>query len=259
MFRVIAAALAAITISCCPGSPFAAPTNAVSGEQTLTPADLVPSPVFKLGMPIEELETLLARDFKDWERSETTRSLNNRKDPKLPAYAKAPYLQRIHITRLDQQQGFRRTYSLTLNSPLSGSRLYSVVYNVEALRPFNDLGSLSAVAQYLSAMWGSAHSGSHKGEFARLSYLFDRQGELVRDGDASCAPLYPALVRLDEKTPDEVERVIAMIDATNCGGNKSVHFRLQADGDTIVETTFFNTILAVNPRDVLKRVRYGQP
>ncbi|KQX21006.1 MULTISPECIES: hypothetical protein [Ensifer] len=108
-------------------------------------------------------------------------------------------------------------------------------------------------------MWGSAHRGSHKGEFAPLSYLFDRQGELVRDGGASCAPLYPALVRLDEKTPDEVERVIAMIDATNCGGNKSVHFRLQADGDTVVETTLFNTILAVNPRDVLKRVRYGQP
>ncbi|MBD9496030.1 MULTISPECIES: hypothetical protein [unclassified Ensifer] len=175
-------------------------------------------------MPIEELEALLARDFKGWKRSETTRRLNNRKDPKLPASAKAPYLQRIHITRPDQQQGLRRTYSLTLNSPLSGSRLYSVVYNVEALRPFNDLGSLSAVVQYLSAMWGSAHRGSHKGEFARLSYLFDRQGELVRDGGASCAPLYPTLVRLDEKTPDEVERVIAMIDSTNCGATRACIF-----------------------------------
>ncbi|MGF6255842.1 hypothetical protein [Ensifer sp. LBL] len=259
MLRVIAAGLAAITISSYPRSPAAAPSNAASVERPLMPADLVPSSVFKLGMSIDELEALLARDFKGWERSDTTRSLNNRKDPKLPAYAKAPYLQRIHITQFDQQQGLRRTYSLTLNSPLSGSHLYSVVYNVEALQPFDNLGSLSAVAQYLSVTWGSAHRASHKGEFALLSYLFDRQGELVRDGGASCVPLYPALVRLDEKTPDEVEKVIAMIDATNCGGNKSVHFRLQADGDTIVETTFFNTILSVNPRDVLKRVRYGQP
>ena len=123
MLRVTAAALALVTLSLQFESLAAAPSTSVAEDQSLTPADFVPSSVFKLGMPLAELETLLSRDFQGWERSEATRSLNNRKDPKLLTFAKAPYLQRIHITRVDQQQGIRRTYSLTWKSPLRGSHL----------------------------------------------------------------------------------------------------------------------------------------
>lgn len=259
MLRYIVAALAVVAISLLPGSPAAAPTSVVADGQSVTPADLLPSSVFKLGMPIGELEALLARDFKGWERSETTRSLNNRNDPILPDFAKAPYLQTIQITHLDEREGVRRTYSLALDSPLSGSRLYSVVFELEALGPSNDLGSVITVAPYLYAMWGNAHRGSHKRDRARFTYLFDRQGQLVRDNGASCAPLFTAMVRLDEKTPDEVMKVLAMIDSSGCGSSKDLHLRLRDDGNTITGSRFYNSDVTNNPRDVLKRVRYGQP
>lgn len=259
MLRFIAAALAVVAISLQPGSPAAAPSSMIADRQSVTPADLVPSSVFKLGMPIGELEALLARDFRGWKRSETTRSLNNRKDPKLPTFAKAPYLQTIHITHVDEREGVRRSYSLALASPLSGSRLYSVVLELEALGPSNDLGSVITVAPYLYGMWGDAHRGSHKRDRARFTYLFDWQGQLVRDNGASCAPLFPAMVRLDEKTPDEVIQVLAMVDSSGCGGSKDLHLRLRDDGTTIIGSRFYNSDVTINPRDVLKRVRYGQP
>jgi len=207
-----------------------------------------------LGMSLPELETLLKARYADWSRSETTRALNNRRDVPLSLRAKEVYLQKIEVAKTDEEDGFRVEYSFTLTSPLSGSRVYSIVSTVASLRP---PGSVDFKTWHGSGVtkYGRPHGGKLKKTSARLTYFFDDKDQLVMDGGDQCADIYPALVRLDEKKPHQVRAVVAMLDASPCRFARDDIVRLQ-DG-WITKSTFYHIDLQLNAPDVLLRVRYG--
>ncbi|PAP96077.1 hypothetical protein CIT31_07865 [Mesorhizobium wenxiniae] len=83
-------------------------------------------------MHVEELEDAIRSRYSDWERSERKRPLNNRKGITLSPEAQSAYLQTISISHEDEAQKLTFKYNFVLTSPLTGSRIYSIVYRVEA-------------------------------------------------------------------------------------------------------------------------------
>jgi hypothetical protein len=211
-------------------------------------------------MPIEDLEAVFAQHFSDWDRANRMAKLNRRNDLRLPGPANAKYLHRIEISKFDEERGILRSYSLLLTSPLSGSRLYQVGYAVKAFRPTSDtLGSFKMVSADLFRMWGAHHDLLSTTQRPSLIFYFDRAGKVIDDGATRCRMSFFDQINLDLKSPAAVTNVLATLEGTGCVGSKTLNFRLAGDGNTIVESGFYNIDFEGNARDMLKRVGFGQP
>jgi hypothetical protein len=86
----------------------------------------LPSSEFRLGMSLAELERTIKSNYPVWERLDTKRALNNRKDVPLPPDAKAEYLQSISMAKNTQNAILKHKF--LLRSPLTSSgSVYSIV------------------------------------------------------------------------------------------------------------------------------------
>ncbi|RJT39768.1 hypothetical protein D3227_13265 [Mesorhizobium waimense] len=214
---------------------------------------LLPSSVFSLGMSAPELERVVASRYPDWKRSDRQRAMNNRKDVTLTPAARSPYLQTISISFEDKNLGLMRKYDFGLTSPLSGSRVYSIVYVVQS-----HIGQLISVGDWkdgLHSRWGGEQGGMQSETRARATYFLNAEWQLVENGGEKCAPIYPALVRLDEKPLEAVVDASNLIKTTGCAFSRD-NFVGVANG-AITKSTFYTVDLQRTVADVAKRVIFG--
>ena len=177
---------------------------------------LVPDASFTPGMAVADLERVLNSKYNDWRRSDKERTTNNRKDSKLSADAKDPYLQRISIGWEDHATGVRQRYALALTSSLGSPAVYSVAYEVTFGQQPDGLIPLQAWLEAFDIAWGQPHGGKVSKERTRVTYFFDSSGRLIDRGGDVCGPLFEMFVRLDERTPSEVKKVIDFLEGSKC-------------------------------------------
>jgi ketosteroid isomerase-like protein len=209
--------------------------------------------VFSLGVSVPELEKLIVSRYPDWTRSDQKRALNNRKDVALTPSAQSPYLQAISISYEDKTLGITRTYDFGLTSPLSGSRVHSIVYVVQA-----NIGNLLAIEDWtgeLHSRWGAEHGGMRSKTRARATYFFDAEWRLVENAGDKCAPVYPALYRLDEKPIANVMAAADLLKETGCAFSRDNFVRVR-DG-IVVKSTFYTVDLQLGVDDVARPVVFG--
>lgn len=214
---------------------------------------LLPSSALHVGMHVDELEEAIRSRYSDWERSERKRPLNNRKGISLSPEAQSAYLQTISISHEDEAQKLTFKYNFVLTSPLTGSRIYSIVYRVEA-----DTSALISVGDWANALhsrWGNEHGGIRSDARARATYFFDAEWRLIEDAGNKCAPIYPAFYRLDEKTIDEVTAVSKVLDATGCAFSRDSALAIKEGA--AVQSIFYTVDFRLQVNDVLKRVAFG--
>lgn len=231
----------------------ALPTEADDGNspQALI-GQLLPSSEFRVGMTREELEGKIESRYRDWERSEVQRSLNNRKDVEISSEGRSNYLQRISISRKENDQGPTLRYDFALTSPLSGARVYSIVYAV-ALNA-SSIISVGDWAEGLRRKWGEPY-GRLSDSRARATYFFNQSGDVIgKDGDP-CLPIYPALYRLDEKSVEQVVSVAGVVTSTGCSFTRDSMLAIK--NRAVVQSTFYTADIGLQVRDVLKRVAFG--
>jgi hypothetical protein len=214
---------------------------------------LLPSSEFRLGMPLPELEEIIKSRYPDWERSDRERALNNRKDIPLSPEAQSPYLQTISISHEEKAQNLRLSYNFALTSPLTGGRIYSIVYGVEAKT--SDLISINDWANELHSRWGNEHGGIRSEARARATYFFDAEWRLVENAGNKCTAIYPALYRLDEKSMDQVTAASNLLEATGCTFSRDSMLAIK-DG-AAVQSTFYTIDFRLQVNDVLRRVAFG--
>lgn len=214
---------------------------------------LLPSSAFSLGMSAPELERVIASRYPDWKRSDRQRALNNRKDVTLTPAARSPYLQTISISYEDKKLGLMRKYDFGLTSPLSGSRVHSIVYVVQS-----NIGQLISVEDWkegLHSRWGGEQGGMRSETRARATYFLNADWQLVENGGEKCAPVYHALVRLDEKPIEAAVDASHLIKTTGCAFSRDDFVRV-ANG-AIAKSTFYTIDLQRGVDDVAKRVIFG--
>jgi hypothetical protein len=216
---------------------------------------LVPDPAFRLGMSVDELEKVIQASYPGWKRLERKRALNNRKDPSLPAGAKAPYLQTISILHVDSMQGIGVKYDFVLTSPLSGSRIYSILHSVEALDPAVGLTSITRWATDLQSKWGDRHSGVRTATRERATYFFDDKDVLLDNGAEKCEWTYSAFYRLDEQSIEQVTSVVNLVNSTGCTYVRD-NFVGVTEDDIITNSFFYHIDSQRQAADVLKRVAF---
>lgn len=228
-----------------------------AGSQELGLADLMPSSLFAFGMSVGELEKVIQSRYPTWARSERKRATNNRNDPSLSAKAKTPYLQTLSISHESSAQGIRQSYSFALTSPLSGNRVYSIVYKVEALDGVRGLVPVNTWAAGLFSRWGEKHGGARSETRARATYFFDLDHELIKEGGKICDQIYPSFHRLDEKTIDEVNKLADLVVSTGCAYAKDNIVSL-VDALLISSSIFYSVDFASQAADVQRRVVFGE-
>lgn len=216
---------------------------------------LLPSPIFSHGMRTAELERQIETHFSDWLRTDTQRAMNNRSDIDLLSHAKDTYLQRISISIEDKESGKKNSYSFALTSPLSGGRVYSIVHVVESTDDQNSIISWSDLVKNMHSKWGIRHSGNWSDDRARFTYVFGADGRKLENAMERCGEVYPSMVRLDEKTEQQVVTVSEYLLSNDCGYSKDFIFVL--DSNKISKSAFYNVDFQLQVSDVLKRVVYG--
>ncbi|MCO5152586.1 MULTISPECIES: hypothetical protein [unclassified Shinella] len=214
---------------------------------------LLPSSNFSLGMSVQELEEVLAAHYPDWVRSERMRAVNNRKDVSLAPAARSSYLQTIYIYLEDKHLRLYRRYTFVLTSPLSDSRVYSIVYVVQSSA--EPLITIEDWKDGLRSRWDGAHGGKQTNDEARATYFFDANWQLVENGGEKCAPIYPTLFRLDEKPLEIVVDASDLVDSTSCA--RSRDSRVAMTNGAIAKSTFYTVDHRRSVDDIAKRVVFG--
>ncbi|MER8403770.1 hypothetical protein [Mesorhizobium sp. M0185] len=232
-------------------SEFEKPSSTLPAQQAIE--RLLPNSVLRVGMPRQELEEVIRSRYPDWERSEKKRALNNRKDMSLSLEARSAYLQTISISHEEKEQNLIFRYRFALTSPLTGSHVYSIVYGVESNT--SNLISIDDWANGLHSRWGDEHGGTRSDAKARATYFFDTEWRLVENAGNKCAPIYPALYRLDEKTVGAIAAVSSLLDATGCTFSRDSILEIKEGA--VVQSTFYTVDFRLQVNDVLKRVAFG--
>lgn len=213
---------------------------------------LMPSSSFSLGMSVDDLEPLIGSLFQDWTRAERKRAFNNRKDVELSAEAQSEYLQTVSISHEAKDRGVTIGYNFALTSPLSGSRVYSIVYSVETKG-----SGIIAIDDWISGLrqrWGEPYGGLSDSR-ARATYFFNKDGRSAERAGDPCPPIHPAFFRLDEKTPEQVAVVSTLVNSTQCAQTRDSILAIK--NGVVLRSTFFVVDFGLQVNDVLKRVAFG--
>ncbi|MBB6464905.1 hypothetical protein HNQ96_000752 [Aminobacter lissarensis] len=226
------------------------PPATASAQQALE--QLLPSSAFRLGMPLDELEEVISSRFSNWERAERKRALNNRKDIKLSPEARSTYVQSVVIVGNDKAADRAFKYDFKLTSPLSGARVYSIVFGIKTT---TKLISREDWASALQARWGDEHGWFRSDTRLRATYFFDPEWVPIEDRGDKCIALHPFIFRLDEQNVDQVAAASKLLETTGCWFKRD-NTLLIKDG-AAVQSTFFTVDLKRLVDDVLKRVSFG--
>jgi|UPI000831B322 hypothetical protein len=253
VFRSVLSTFALVlsTLLVAPAAASAAETPPATAQQALE--QLLPSSVFRPGMSLEELEEVIAARFSDWQREDRTRALNNRKDIELSPEARSSYLHKVVIAGADKVAGRSFQYDFALTSPLSGARVYSIVHTVEAAK--SELIARNDWDRALRARWGDEHGWLRTDTRLRATYFFDARWLPVENRGEKCIAIYPALVRLDEKTVDQVAATSQLLQTTGCSFSRDSFLTLR-DG-VAARSTFYTIDFRLQVDDVSKRVSFG--
>ncbi|MGO7532972.1 hypothetical protein [Rhizobium leguminosarum] len=215
---------------------------------------LLHSDDFALGMSADQIEEIAASKYALWTRSDRTRKLNNRQNVELLASAKEPYLQTITLIFNDQLLHLERRYDFALTSPLSESRVYSIKYAMKPLGRTDGLMHLADWKDGLISEWGINFAGNLSTPNARAVYFFDDNRQPYTKAASECGRIYPAMFRLDEKSPEQVSEASELLHSLSCRFSRDNIAKVQ--DDVVWESVTYDIDFQRQIDDVRKRVAF---
>jgi hypothetical protein len=180
-----------------------------------------------------------------------------RRDVALPSDSQISYLDSVLIADRTAKRTFNSTYSLFFTSPLTGSELYAISFDI---KPRQENASLPPLREWLAALasvWGAPHAVGHGDNLIRVVYyLDDARKPMPKDAGSRCDPDRTNLAMLLLTSPETVAEAAGKIERSGCRYEFDSLIYLGPDGNPVRSVTYiFDKIQQA--RDAVKRVKYA--